>query len=253
MKVIDVPASSGFRWIKLAWNNHFKKAPLAWMGLMAVWFVVSFGMLIIPVVGQVAASILQPVFFAGFMLACRTQEQGEMLQVSGIFSALRSGNVRPLLIVGCVLLAGQFLIVMGITALGLPELTLTADGKNIDVEAFRTGMQGKEWLIFLFIGLTALLKGALWFVPPLLAFHDMKASHAMRWSVYAFLSNFTALLVYGAIIVVIYLLALLPYGLGLLIAVPVVAISNYTGYSAMFVEDGEKVEKVEGADKAETP
>jgi hypothetical protein len=39
------------------------------------------------------------------------------------------------------------------------------------------------------------------------------------------------------LIAVIYALALLPWGAGLFIAIPLMVISNYTGYKAMFKED----------------
>jgi uncharacterized membrane protein len=142
--------------------------------------------------------------------------------------------------VGCVLLVGEILILLGLTAMGFPELKVTPDGKSFDFEGFRTAMKGKEWMIFLFLGVSALFKGAMWFTAPLLAFNDMKALHAIRWSIYAFLSNFGAMFVFGLLLFVSYLLVFPTYGLGLFIALPITAISNYTGYRSMFREEEEE-------------
>ena len=42
-----------------------------------------------------------------------------------------------------------------------------------------------------------IVKGALWFAPAVLAFHDLSTAHAIRWSLYAALSNLGAMALYG--------------------------------------------------------
>lgn len=241
MQVIDVRPSQGWLWIRDAWR-YFKGAPMGWLSLVGAWVILTFALLFIPYVGQLAANLLQPVFFAGFMIACRNQDNGTLPAVSDLFAAfrIRASNVRALISVGAILLAGELLIFLMLDALGFPDMTMTDDGKSIDFAAFGAALEDKVWLLLLGVALTALLKGALWFVPPLLAFHEMSASHAIRWSFYAFLANFGAMLLYGVLIALIYALALLPWGAGLFIAMPLMVISNYTGYKAMF-KDGEPV------------
>jgi len=239
MQVIDVRPSQGWLWIRDAWR-YLKGAPLGWLSLVGAWIILTFALLFIPYVGQLAANLLQPVFFAGFMIACRNQDNGTLPAVTDLFAAfrIRPANVRALISVGAILLAGELLIFLMLDALGFPDIAMSPDGKSIDFAAFAAALEDKAWLLLLGVALTALLKGALWFVPPLLAFHEMSAIHAVRWSFYAFLSNFGAMLLYGVLIAVIYALALLPWGAGLFIAMPLMAISNYTGYKAMF-KDGE--------------
>jgi uncharacterized membrane protein len=82
--------------------------------------------------------------------------------------------------------------------------------------------------------LTVLVKGAMWFAPPLIAFHGMTTVQAMRWSVYAAISNLGAMIVYGAALLGMFFLALIPWGLGLLVALPLMAISTYIGYREVF-------------------
>jgi hypothetical protein len=235
MRVLDVPAPQGWLWIKQSWP-YFRSAPFNWLSLIGGWIIVTFGLLLVPLIGQVAANLLQPAFFAGFMLAARDQDNGAKPQLAHLFAAFR-GNYRALLMVGSVLLVGELLIFLVLYWLGFPEITMTPDGMNIDIEAFRSELQDKIGVVILGMGLTALFKGALWFAAPLIAFHNMSASHAIRWSVYAFIANFGALLLYGVLIMVIYAVAMVPYGAGLLVAMPLMVISNYTGYKALFQED----------------
>ena len=82
--------------------------------------------------------------------------------------------------------------------------------------------------------LTVLVKGALWFAPPLIALHDMPVSHAMRWSTYAALANLGAMLVYGIALMGLFFVALIPWGLGLLVVIPIIVISTYVGYREVF-------------------
>lgn len=235
MQVIDVHATQGWLWIRQAWG-YFKAAPLGWMSLVGGWIIVTFGLMIVPLVGPIAANVLQPVFFAGFMLACRNQDNGKMPAIADLFAAFRL-NLRALVVVGSILLGLELLIFVSIEALGFPSLTLSEDGKSIDFATFYANLGNNLGPLFLGLALLAFVKGALWFAPPLLAFHNMSAGHAMRWSFYAFLSNFSAVFVYSVLIVAMYVLALLPWGAGLFIAMPLMVISNYTGYKAMFRED----------------
>jgi uncharacterized membrane protein len=238
MQVIDVRPAQGWLWIKDAWR-YFRGAPMGWMTLIGAWIILTFGMWFIPYAGQLAANLLQPVFFAGFMIACRNQDAGKLPAISDVFAAfrIRPASVRALISIGAIMLAGQLIIFLALDAVGFPDLTMTADGKNIDFAAFGAALEDKIWILALGVALTALLKGALWFVPPLLAFHEMSATHAIRWSFYAFLSNFGAVLLYGVLIAAIYALAIIPWGAGLFIVMPLMVISNYTGYKAMFKDE----------------
>ena len=122
-------------------------------------------------------------------------------------------------------------------ALGFPTLSLSGDGESIDFVAYSAALEEKAWIVILAMVLTSLFKGAMWFAPTILAFNKMSAGAAIRWSVFAFLSNFGAMFFYWILIAAMYFLALLPSGAGLFIAIPLTLISSYTGYKAMFREE----------------
>jgi uncharacterized membrane protein len=56
----------------------------------------------------------------------------------------------------------------------------------------------------------------------------------VRWSAYACLANVGAMLLYGLALFAIFFAALIPWALGLIVVVPIMAISTYVGYREVF-------------------
>jgi uncharacterized membrane protein len=77
---------------------------------------------------------------------------------------------------------------------------------------------------------------ALWWSPALVTVHDIASFDAMKRSLGACLRNWRAVLVWTLLMLVICLIAVIPVGLGLLIAGPVLAISWWAGYRAIFLD-----------------
>jgi len=75
---------------------------------------------------------------------------------------------------------------------------------------------------------------AIWFAPPLVAFHGRGAIEAMQESFLGCLKNIVPFLVYGVVFMVLGILASIPLGLGWLVLGPVLAASAYTSYKDIF-------------------
>ncbi len=151
--------------------------------------------------------------------------------MADLFSGFRR-NMRSLVNLGALLLLAEIAIFAIMAVLGFP---IAAEGDQpLTVSDYVELTQGKEWILAVGFVLTLAVKGALWFAPPLIAFHGLSTSHAMRWSMYAALANLGAMLVYGMVLMVLFFLALLPWGLGLIVFMPVMAISTYVGYREVF-------------------
>ena len=230
IRVAELKASRGAGWIGEAFAL-FRRAPLAWMALCSAWIVITLVLLLVPYIGQAVANFLQPVFFASFAVAAYKQSAGEPVLVADLFSGFRR-NLRALVNLGIIILAAVMAIIFAMGFLGLP-VTVPA-GENPSINDYVESLHGKEWLIATTFLLIVVVKSAVWFAPPLIAFHGMGAIEAIRWSVYAAISNIGAMIVYGAVLFAIFFLAFIPWGLGLVVAIPVMAISSYTGYREVF-------------------
>jgi hypothetical protein len=230
IKVTEVPARRGVRWLIEAFNL-FQQKPLAWIGLVPAGWSMTFGLLLLPLIGGVIANFLQPVFFASFAIVALRQLHGEKILMGDLFLGFRR-NLRA---------AGE----PGRGAAHERDRHLRADGAAGPADgaagrqAFygqrvrrcpeRQGMDPDHR-----IHLTVAIKGAVWFAPPLIALHDMSMAHAVRWSVYACLANMGAMVLYGLALFTIFFGALIPWLLGLIVVIPVMAISTYIGYREVF-------------------
>ena len=228
--VTEVPAGRGARWLLEAFDL-FRRKPMAWIGLCSGWLVITFGLILVPFVGGVIANFLQPVFFASFAITAFRQVAGEQIMMGDLFSGFRR-NARPLINLGAILLMAQILIFMGMWAVGLPMAP--PDDQSFTMNDYVKSLQGKEWILAAGFLLTVVVKGALWFAPPLLAFHDLSMSQAIRWSVFAAISNLGAMIVYGFLLGIAMLVGLMTWGLGLFVVIPVMAISTFVGYREVF-------------------
>jgi uncharacterized membrane protein len=229
-KVAEVPAARGVAWLVEAFGL-FRRYPLAWIGLCAGWLIITLGLLLVPLLGGVIANFLQPVFFASFAIAALRQSAGEPVVMGDLFLGFRR-NVRALINLGAVLLIVEIAIVVLMAMVGLP---VGGSGDQAPTVAeYLQMLKGKEWILVLGFALTVLVKGALWFAPPLIALHDMPMTHAMRWSMYAALANFGVMVVYGIALVALFFVAVIPWALGLLVAIPLMVISTYIGYREVF-------------------
>ena len=231
VRVAEVAAGRGAAWLADSFRL-FRASPLPWMGLCAGWMSITLGLLLIPFLGGVVASFLQPAFFASFAITAYKQTAGERIVMADLFSGFRR-QLRSLVGVGALELLCAILVFAIMAAMGLPMVPESAD-HVFTVAEYVELLEGKEWILAFGFLLMVAVKGALWFAPPLIAFHGMPAMHAVRWSVYAALENLGAMIVYGAMLLALVFVAALPSGLGLIVALPMAAISTYVGYRDVF-------------------
>lgn len=232
VKVTEVSARRGAAWLAEAFTL-FRGQPAAWLGLCFGWLSITFGLLIVPFIGGVIANFLQPVFFASFAIAALRQRAGERLVMRDLFLGFRR-NVRALVNLGAILLIAEIAIFALMALLGLPMFPPT--DKPFTVAEYVEAIKGREWVLVVGFLLTVVVKGAVWFAPPLIAFHDMSTVHAIRWSVYAALSNLGAMMVYGLVLLGLFLLGFIPWALGLVVVIPLMVISTFFGYREIFEE-----------------
>ena len=224
------PAGAAMEWLSTGWAM-FQEAPGTWIGIVLVYFLMILLVSIVPVIGMLNA-VLSPVFAAGVILACEAQHRGSPPTIADLFRGFQR-NTGNLMLIGVLYMAGLlavFFVMGGGAAVMVPFLVLGGDEAAVAAPGIVIVIVLAALLLILPLGLT------LWWSPALVAVHDMTSFEAMKRSLFACLRNWRVLLVYGILAMVMCLVAIIPLGLGLFVAGPVLAISWWAGYRAIFVE-----------------
>ena len=237
-----LPAGAGWDWIAEGWPL-FTKAPLMWILSLLVILVVCVVMAFVPILGQIALQIVQPVVIAGYMVACRQLEKGGEFEIEHLTTGF-SKRFVPLLIVAVLFFIGQLIVLavmaaflgVGLLGGGLLGGVVSGDAENATHAMMAAA---GPMLIGMLVALALMvpLVAAYWFAPALVMMHDMKPVAAMKESFFACFRNFVPFLVYGIVMSIAGFLAVIPFGLGMLVWVPLAITSTYVAYRQIFTED----------------
>ncbi|MBR9868733.1 MAG: hypothetical protein GYB20_07395 [Oceanospirillales bacterium] len=225
-----VPASHGWRWLAEGFG-HFKQNPVAWIVAIVIWVIISTVLSVIPVVGSVGVTIISPVITAGFMLGCRSQEEGGDFRIGHLFSGF-SNNVGQLMLVGLLYMVSVFVVVVGIMIFAGGAVFMMGGGNPDNMGPGMMSAMVLPMLIGALFIVPVIM--AYWFAPALVVLNGVSAITAMKMSFSACLKNMLAGLVYSIIVTVLLIVAVIPFGLGLLVVIPMLAASMYTAYRDIF-------------------
>jgi uncharacterized membrane protein len=167
------------------------------------------------------------------MIGCRALDHGEELEIGHLFAGFKQ-NTSNLMVVGVLALVAWMIIL-------IPALVILGAG------GFMAGMHGGGLAAFAALGMTFVLVMllvlalaipiymALWFAPALVVFDNLTAVEAMKTSFAACLKNIVPFLLYSVILMLLAVVASIPFGLGFLILLPVMIASIYTAYRDIFL------------------
>ncbi len=170
-----------------------------------------------------------PVFAGGFVLAAARADRGETLRPLDVFAAFGS-HVRQLVGLGLayfgLLVAAMMLVVIGLLALA---------GGSLGDEALAAMPLGKQIVGFALLAAGMFIASLLyWFAPAAVVLGSFDPLRAMRRSLAGGWLNWQAVLLCGVMLAVLLFLAMLPFGLGLLLWLPVMFVSVYVAWQDVF-------------------
>jgi uncharacterized membrane protein len=233
----SVPAGHGWSWIAEAWPL-FREEPLAWIGAVVLFYLIVFGVSLVPFIGGIASALLGPMLSAGLMMGAHSQFRGDGFTVSHLFAGV-SARPGPLALIGLMYLL--YAVGMGIImAIGLIAMSassgLAMESGAFDPSSLDSVMSGTMlMLLVLFVLLLAMpLAMAMFFAPGLVALNDVPLMRSFKLSFRACLKNILSFLVFGLVAIVMVIAGILPFGLGLLLVLPILAISIYLAYRDIF-------------------
>lgn len=241
--------TAGLTWLIQGWRL-FKGAVIPWMGmaamgLLAVMFIGS-----IPYAGSAVVELLSPFLVAGFMVASQSAHAKEPFSFYMYVEGFRDAP-RPLAMIGAVYLAASLLAQVVMQAMGGEGFKLMfelAQQSPQDIDPVQAEQILGEALPAMAVGMLILTPALLatWFAPALVMFDHFPPGKAMYWSLWASVVNWKPMLIYGLWMTLAAVVAMLiPFGLGLLVFVPVALASTYIAYNEIFVRAQPAVEETE--------
>lgn len=241
----DIPrkltAKQGLIWVNEGYRLY-RQNPL----LLSAAFVLLFGMVaaanLIPVIGNVISELISPLIVAGFMAAYRILDHKQPLLLTHFLAGI-NGPWLPLLVIGAVQLLGMLVISQVMLRMGFDAQDVTVAAQKSDQVLLQNALNQAMPAVMVGLLLFIPLMMATWFAPALILFGNARPGQALLISLRAVTRNIPAILVNGlALGLVLYVSVLIPFLLGLLIAMPIVFGSLYAAYQGIFAVWAEDAE-----------
>jgi uncharacterized membrane protein len=229
-----VAASQGFQWVAAGFRLY-RKTPLLLSAAFAMLFGVVMALGLIPMVGGALSELASPLMVAGFLAAYRALDDGNELELPNFLAGVQ-GPAIPLMAVGAVQLLGTLLIGKIMLGMGFdPQAVITAAQSQKDPAEMQAILNQAMPAVLTGLVLFTPLIMATWFAPALILFGGARPATALGVSLKAVARNWAAMMMNGiALGLLLFLAALVPMLLGLLVAMPVLFGSLYASYQAIF-------------------
>jgi len=233
----EVPMGRAFSWLKYGWRMFIER-PSDWI-LMALgsFFLLAISTLCvaIPLIGPLMPPLVMTLLLAGMLFAARVQEFNHRLSFRMLFEGFRRhpGNLTLIGVFYALPLVLMHLLTMlavgGTLLIGLFGWTVgtTVNQLASGFLSFLAGL-GVLWIVFLM--LWGLLLLAMLFAPALVMLDNYPPLDAMRYSLRASLRSLGSIVVLALCLYVLFVVALIPIGLGVLVYIPLVVGTLYAAY-----------------------
>lgn len=230
-----VPAGHGWRWIADAWAFTGPQRGM-FIGVFVLFALIAVALGIVPLLGAIASALLMPVIAGGLWLGCDAVRRGERLEIGHLFAAFQS-HANKLIGLGALSLA--FVVAMSVVVIVIFGTTfgfMFSDGQPTP-EQFADGFAASMLAVLVMLALSVPWYMAVWFAVPLIVFARSDIVPALRTSFFACLKNIVPFLVWSVAMVVLGILASIPFMLGWLLLGPVMMVSIYLSYRDVFHAD----------------
>lgn len=254
LAITHPPGRAGLDWLIKGWRL-FVAGVIPWMGMAAISLLAVTFISLVPYVGSAAVEWLSPFLVAGFMLASRAASAKAPFSFYLFVDGFRDAP-KPLAVIGAVYLVASLFSELAMRALGGEGFQLLfelAQTRPETIDPAQAELILHQALPAMLAGLLILTPALLatWFAPALVLFDSFSPLKAMYWSLWACAVNWRPMLIYGLWLSLVAVAAILiPFGLGLLVFVPVALTSTYIAYTDLFVPTAESAEPAPAGDDA---
>jgi uncharacterized membrane protein len=229
-------------WIKFGFSN-FKSSPLFWIINIILYGVIFIILSLIPFLGILLTSLLSPVFIGGLMLGTYAVSQGKPMTVNHLFAGFKK-NTGSLVGVGLLYLLGIIVLLLatGLIAYltggfdGFKTLISSQSGGQADPTQVLAayGKLKIAGIFYLIMSIPLML--SIIFSPALIVMHDVKTMNAMKQSFLGGIKNILPLIFWFFLSMILMFLGAIPFGLGLLVVIPMLTASLFAAYKTIFTD-----------------
>ncbi|MCP2040636.1 hypothetical protein L1281_001219 [Neisseria sp. HSC-16F19] len=221
-----VPAGNATSWLGNAWAI-FKQQPGLWIGAGLAYLVISFVLALIPVAGSFLQLIATMFLGAGFVYAAAQVERNGQFVFGDIFAGFQSHS-RDLGFL--VLFSILYMLVLMIVVFAFAFL-----GGSLGSGAGEAANAGMSMVLVLVIFLAFIpYVAAFYLAPALVILQNETPKRALTLSWQAFTRNIGGAVICALLMSVAGIVAMIPLGLGLLVAMPLFLVVPYVVYRDVF-------------------
>lgn len=238
--------SDGINWfvdgVKL-----FGKNPFGWI----IFSMVCFALFVVMLLSlfspslQILYHVLLPVLIGGVMWGAYQLDKTNTFNPLCMFYGFQR-FFRRLIVLGVIFTFG--LLILNVAMYLIIELFISSfDEFTATLQMYIYGKLSLEQalefyklvlvLAFIFMVISIPVFMGLWFAPALVIINEFSPFHAVKLSFMACLRNTASFFSYGLVCFVLIVIALIPMGFGMLVAVPVLFTSIYTSYKDIFIDE----------------
>jgi len=228
-------AGQGNRMVTDAWKIY-KVSPFKWTFLAFSLFAVMMLISMIPIAGTFIGTLFYTPLFAGLLIGASEIEKGGKLQFNHLFAAIKTNAKGVFALAGVITVLSLINMGVAFSFMGQDYFMAMYGGQEIDPATLSVDPTNLMIGIFGLIIGSVLLVMLTWFATPLIALQSVGVFQALGMSFKASLKNWLALTVFGFVMFFWMIVAILPVGLGLLVMIPLMIITIYTGYRKTFTE-----------------
>lgn len=225
MPTKTIAASRPLEWYKQGWTI-FSRDMKTWVIMTLIIAVIAIGLSIIPLLGQIALFLIMPAFTGGLLYAAQEAASGKPIQYDYLWIVLKDPQKR----VHFLVLGGAMLVF--ILALGILSAAFVGEGvlEHARVKPTGISLQGGVLMLLLSFVFFVLFN----YTACLVLFRHLAVLEALKACVAQAMPHILPLIVFFIIYVIGSMIAAIPFGLGLLVFLPVTVGAIYVSYHEIF-------------------
>ncbi len=231
MQAKTVKAGQGVEWLICGWGL-FKHEPGPLILMTLIFFVIGLVAGFIPFIGSLAVAFLVPALTGGLMYVARELDGGRKIEVGDLFRAFKvEKKIYDFLVIGAISIGLSMLAIIIAIVFGIGSVFMTvATGGDPGPGLLLSLLM----FILLFVPVMFVVIMLQFYGIPLVMLDNAKPLDAMKSSFFACLKNYISLTVLSLVVLIPFILAMIPFGLGMIILGPILYMTQYSSFRNIY-------------------